>query len=77
VPIIALMAAILEMSGLSVMVMRGLMGTLLIARLLHPFGMHAKPGTLQFRVGRVWGMTITMSVMITCSVLILWRGIAT
>jgi uncharacterized membrane protein YecN with MAPEG domain len=73
VPIIALMAAILEISGLPAVRVHGLMGALLVARLLHPFGMYAKPGTLQFRVGRIWGMTITMMVMIACAVLILWR----
>ena len=73
VPIIALMAAMLEISGLPAMSVHGLMGTLLVARLLHPFGMYAKSGTLQFRVGRIWGMTITTGVMIACAVLILWR----
>jgi len=73
VPVIALMAAVLEMSGLPAMSVHGLMGALLIARLLHPWGMHAKAGTLQFRIGRIWGMTITMSVMVACAVLILWR----
>jgi uncharacterized protein len=73
VPIIALMAAILEMSGLPAMSVHGLMGALLIARLLHPFGMYAKPGTLQFRIGRIWGMTLTMIVMIACATLILGR----
>jgi len=73
VPIIALMAAMLEISGLPAMSVHRLMAALLIARLLHPIGMYAKPGTLQFRVGRTWGMTITMGVMIACAVLILWR----
>lgn len=76
VPIIALMVAMLEMSGLPETSIHGLMATLLIARLLHPFGMHAKPGSLAFRLGRVWGMTITMIVMIACAVLILWRTVA-
>jgi uncharacterized membrane protein YecN with MAPEG domain len=73
VPIIALMAAMLEISGLPATSVHGLMGSLLVARLLHPFGMYAKPGTLQFRVGRIWGMTITMIVMIACAMLILGR----
>jgi hypothetical protein len=73
VPIIALMAAMLEMSGLPPTNVHGIMGALLVARLLHPFGMYAKPGTLQFRLGRTWGMTITMGVMIACAGLILWR----
>jgi len=53
VPIIALMAAMLEMSGLAAARIHFLMGTLLVARLLHPLGMYAKPGTLQFSIGRV------------------------
>jgi uncharacterized membrane protein YecN with MAPEG domain len=73
VPIIALMAAMLEIFGLPATSVHGLMGSLLVARLLHPFGMYAKPGTLQFRVGRIWGMTITMIVMIACAMLILGR----
>jgi uncharacterized protein len=76
VPIIALMVTTLEMSGLPETGVHGLMGTLLVARLLHPFGMYAKPGSLLFRIGRVWGMTITMIVMITCVGLILWRAVA-
>jgi hypothetical protein len=43
VPIIALMVMTLEMSGLPETSIHGLMGTLLVARLLHPFGMYAKP----------------------------------
>ncbi len=76
VPIIALMVATLEMSGLPDAIIHGLMGTLLIGRLLHPFGMYAKSGTWAFRIGRVWGMTITMIVMIACAGLILWRAAA-
>ena len=45
VPIIALMVAMLEMSGLSAIRVHLLMGTLLVARLLHPLGMYAKPLT--------------------------------
>jgi len=73
VPIIALMAAMLEISGLPAISVNGLMGALLVARLLHPLGMYAEPHTLRFRICRVGGMTITMSVMIACAVLILWR----
>jgi uncharacterized membrane protein YecN with MAPEG domain len=73
VPIIALMAAMLESSGLAAMKVHVLMGALLIARLLHPFGMYAKPQTLQFRICRVGGMTITTLVMIACALLILSR----
>jgi uncharacterized membrane protein YecN with MAPEG domain len=73
VPIIALMAAVLEMSGLTPTLIHALMGALLIARLLHPFGMYAKPKTMQFSIGRVGGMVITTLVMIACALLILFR----
>ena len=72
---ITLMAMALEMSGLPAASIHGLMGTLLVGRLLHPFGMYAKSGSLAFRVGRVWGMTLTMIVMITSAALILWRAL--
>jgi uncharacterized membrane protein YecN with MAPEG domain len=74
VPIVALMAAMLESSGLPAMRVHLLMGTLLAARLLHPFGMSAGPETLRFRICRVGGMTITTCVMIACALLILWRS---
>jgi uncharacterized membrane protein YecN with MAPEG domain len=73
VPIIVLMAAMLESSGLPAGMVHGLMGLLLIARLLHPLGMYAVSRSLQFRIGRVGGMTVTMTVMIACAVLILAR----
>ncbi|HEY6259091.1 MAG TPA: hypothetical protein VIY51_25210 [Xanthobacteraceae bacterium] len=50
-----------------------MLGALLVARLLHPFGMYAKPQMLQFRICRVGGMVITTAVMVTCAVLILSR----
>jgi uncharacterized protein len=71
VPIIALMAAMLETSGLAATRIHMLMGSLLVARLLHPLGIYAKPGTLQFRIGRVGGMVITTLVMISCALLTL------
>jgi hypothetical protein len=73
VPIIALMAAMLEMSGLPAMRIHLLMAALLVARLLHPLGMYAGPQTLQFRICRIGGMTITLGVMVICAVLILSR----
>ena len=73
VPIIALMAAMLEMSGLAAIKVHAVMAALLVGRLLHPLGMHAKPGTLLFTVGRVCGTVITTLVMIACALLILGR----
>jgi uncharacterized protein len=73
VPIITLMVAMLEIAGLPTMQVHMLMGALLIARVLHPFGMYAKPLTIQFQIGRVGGIVITIIVMISAAALILWR----
>jgi uncharacterized protein len=73
VPIVALMVTILEITGLPTMGVHVLMGALLIARFLHPFGMYAKPLTRQFQIGRTGGMMITAFVMISAAALILWR----
>jgi hypothetical protein len=73
VPIIALMVAMLEMSGLPAWRVHLLMGALLISRLLHPFGMYARPGTFAFRIGRVAGVTLTLLVLISSAVAILSR----
>jgi uncharacterized membrane protein YecN with MAPEG domain len=73
VPIIALMMAMLEMSGLPAWRVHLLMGALLVSRLLHPFGMYAKPGTSAFRIGRGGGVTLTLLVLIASAVAILSR----
>ena len=74
VPIIALMVAMLEMSGLAAIWVHLLMAALLVSRLLHPLGMYAAPNTLQFRVGRVGGITITLALLLTCALTILSRS---
>ena len=74
VPIIALMVAMLEMSGLPATRVHVLMGALLVSRLLHPLGMYAASNTLQFRIGRVGGITITFVLLISCAGTILWRA---
>jgi len=73
VPIIALMVAMLEMSGTASWRVHLLMAALLISRLLHPFGMYARPGTLAFRIGRSGGVTLTLIVLIASAVAILTR----
>jgi hypothetical protein len=65
------MGALLEMSGAAALQMHLLMGALLLARLLHPLGMYAKPGTFQFNIGRVGGMVITVIVMIGALLILL------
>src|SRR5260221_11298474 len=75
VPIITLMVATLEMAGASALRVHLLMGALLVSRLLHPIGMYAKPNTLQFRIGRVGGITITFILLIACALTILTRAL--
>jgi uncharacterized membrane protein YecN with MAPEG domain len=76
VPIITLMVAMLEMAGASALRVHILMGALLVSRLFHPLGMYAKPNTLQFRIGRVGGITITLALLVACAVMILLRGLS-
>jgi uncharacterized protein len=73
VPIIVLMNALLEMGGASSVQMHLLLGTLTVSRVLHPFGMHAKPMTAQFIVGRVVGMILTVLVLVASALLLLLR----
>ena len=77
VPVITLMVALLEMSGIASWRVHVLMAALLISRVLHPIGMYAKPGALAFRIGRVGGMTLTIILLVTCAVAVLsraWQG---
>ena len=73
VPFILLLIAILEGGGVSTGMVHALLVTLLIARVLHPVGMAAKPGTPQFTIGRVGGMVLTLTVMIASALIALWR----
>jgi uncharacterized protein len=73
VPIIVLMVAMLEMSGLPGMRVHLLMGALLVARLLHPLGMYVGPRTWQFQICRVGGILLTILVLISSAVLLLLR----
>jgi uncharacterized membrane protein YecN with MAPEG domain len=73
VPIIVLMIAMLEMSGMPAMRVHLLMGALLVARLLHPLGMYVGPRTLQFQICRVGGISLTSLVMLAAALLLLWR----
>lgn len=75
VPVIALMIAFLEMSGLPGAGVHKLMGVLLVSRLLHPFGMYARPNSLQFRIGRIGGMILTITVTVISALLILQRAL--
>ena len=73
VPIIVIMNALLEMGGAASVQMHILLGTLTVSRVLHPFGMHAKPMTSQFVVGRIVGMILTFLVLVASALLLLGR----
>ena len=73
VPIIALMVALLEMSDISAFRVHLLMGTLLVARLIHPLGMYVGPRTLQFQICRVGGITLTLIVLVAAALMALSR----
>ena len=73
VPIIVIMNALLEIGGASSAQMHVLLGTLTVSRLLHPLGMHAKPMTPQFIVGRIVGMILTVLVLVVSALLLLRR----
>jgi uncharacterized membrane protein YecN with MAPEG domain len=68
VPIITLLVALLEMSGMATTRVHLLMGGLLLSRLLHPMGMAARPGTWQFNIGRVAGILLTFAVLIAAAI---------
>lgn len=73
VPIIVLMVAMLEMSGMPAIPVHLLMAGLLVARLLHPLGMYAGSRSLQFQVCRVGGTVLTFVVLIGSALLLLSR----
>ena len=75
VPIITLMVAMLEMSGLSAAWVHLFMAALLVSRLLHPLGMYAAPNTPHFRIGRVGGITITVVLLLASALTILARAL--
>lgn len=68
VPIIALMVALLEMSGMPPTRVHLLMGGLLLSRILHPLGMMARPPAWQFTIGRVVGILLTIAVLVAAGI---------
>jgi uncharacterized membrane protein YecN with MAPEG domain len=74
VPIIVLMVAMLEMSGLPAVRVHLLMAALLVARVLHPLGMYVGPRTLQFQICRVGGIVVTILVLVASAVSLLSRS---
>ncbi|MGY0573021.1 MAPEG family protein [Bradyrhizobium sp. RDM12] len=73
VPIIALMVALLEMSGASPARIHLLMGALVLSRLLHPLGMSAMPGSLKFLICRSGSIFLTIGLLISTALTVLSR----
>jgi len=73
VPIIVLMVALLEMAGMPALRVHLLMGTLLVARLIHPLGMYVGPRTLTFQICRVGGISLTLLVLVAAAIMMLSR----
>src|SRR4029079_13830326 len=73
VPIIVLMVALLEISGLPASRVHLLMGTLLVARLMHPLGMYVGPRALQCQICRVGGISLTLVVLLAAAIMMLSR----
>ena len=73
VPIITLLVALLEMSGSPPTRVHLLMGALVLSRLLHPFGMASRPGTLQFNICRVGGILLTIALLVSTGITALIR----
>ena len=73
VPIITLLVALLEMSGSPPTRVHLLMGALVLSRLLHPFGMASRPGTLQFNICRVGGILVTIALLVSTGITALIR----
>ena len=73
VPLIVLMVAVLEMSGLAALRVHLLMAALLLARLMHPLGMYVGPRTLQFQICRVGGISLTLLVMLAAALQLVSR----
>ncbi|MBR0718232.1 MAPEG family protein [Bradyrhizobium liaoningense] len=75
-PIIALMVALIEMSGTPPVRIHLLMGALLVSRLLHPLGMYAALNSPMFLICRGGGILITIGLLVSCAVTVLARLMA-
>lgn len=75
-PIIILLAASLEILGEKPAIVHAILVALIVARVLHPFGMFAKVGTAQFTLGRVFGTILTNSILVVAAALTLARALA-
>ena len=72
VPMLLLMLALLELSGLPAAWLWALGGVLLLARILHASGFSRHSG---YSVGRFWGTLLTWVVLVTMAVSGLWLSL--
>ena len=75
VPMILLLVALLEMQHTSRFVIHALLLPLLLARLLHPFGVTARDGSQQQVLCRGGGMVVTLIVLAVAAVLLIVRSL--
>lgn len=71
VPIILIMIALLEYSGLPRWAVHLLAATLLVARLLHGYALSF---TEKWKFGRFYGAALTLLLLAVCGGLCAWRG---
>ena len=76
VPLILLLVALLEMSHTSRFVVHALLLPLLVARVLHPFGLMTAPMTPRQFATRGAPIVVTLLVLGVSGVLLLLRGLA-
>lgn len=72
VPLILVMIGILEVGGMSPIVLHALGATLLVARLLHGYSLSF---TEKWMPGRFYGTLLTFLVLLVASGLCLWQGV--
>ncbi len=73
VPLILLLAALLETSGTSRLTIHALLLTLVVARVLHPIGMVAPEASIQQYACRGGSAAVTLLILLISAVLLLIR----
>lgn len=73
VPLAAILVGGLESLGAPAAAIHGLMGTLLVARVLHPIGLFSPLDSTPYRIGRIAGALSTWAVLTVSAVWLLTR----
>ena len=72
VPLILVMIGVLELGGMSPLVLHALGATLLVARVLHGYSLSF---TEKWMAGRFYGTLLTFLVLLVAAGLCLWQGV--